>query len=404
MGPRPTPIRDSRRRTIMKRATIFLTLLTVALLTAFAPRAAAQTTGSISGVVADEKGASIAGATTTARNVETNLTRTAQTDDEGRYRFTGIPGGSYEITVEASNFAKYVQTGVQLLLNQDAVVDVTMRPAGVEAVVTVSENAALLNTTNAEVSTRFDSRRVSELPLAPNRNVFNIALSAPGVSQLGSGQAQFSQGVQYSANGGRTRSNNFMIDGQDINDPSVAGGQQAINNPDIVQEVRLITNQFLAEYGRNSGSVLNIVTKGGTNDYHGTVFMFHNDNVLNSCSNLNKTGGFCRPEGSTLAAGQSYKRPFRIENQIGFTVGGPLHLPKFGEGPGKSYYSGRDRTFFFGSYQRWSDRQLGSGNKLVGAPTEAGRAALQAAVGARPQVAALLRFLPAAQTSDGPVV
>src|SRR5687767_15317069 len=98
-----------------------------------------------------------------------------------------------------------------------------------------------------------------------------------------------------------------MIDGQDINDPSVTGGQQAINNPDIVQEVRLITNQFLAEYGRNSGSVLNIVTKAGTNDYHGTVFMFHNNNVLNSCSNLNKTGGFCRPEGSTLAAGQSHK-------------------------------------------------------------------------------------------------
>ncbi|MCA1620218.1 MAG: carboxypeptidase regulatory-like domain-containing protein [Acidobacteria bacterium] len=387
----------------MKRATTLPRLLAAVLLvTAFAASAAAQTTGTISGTVADEKGAAIAGASVTARNVETNLSRTAQTDSDGRYRFSGIPGGGYEITVEAASFAKYVQTGVTLLLNQDAVVDVTMRPAGVEAVVTVSENAALLNTTNAEVSTRFDSRRVSELPLAPNRNVFNVALSAPGVSQLGSGQAAFTQGVQYSSNGGRTRSNNFMIDGQDINDPSVSGGQQAINNPDIVQEVRLITNQFLAEYGRNSGSVLNIVTKAGTNDYHGTVFMFHNNNVLNSCSNLNKTGGFCRPSGSTLAAGQSYKRPFRIENQIGFTVGGPLHLPKFGEGPGKAYYSGRDRTFFFGSYQRWSNRQLGSGFTLVGAPTEAGRAALLAGAGSRPQVQALLQFLPAAQTGGGP--
>jgi hypothetical protein len=387
--------------TMMKRATIYTALLAALLLTAFAPRAFAQTTGTIAGTVADEKGAAIAGATATARNVETNLARTSQTDGDGRYRFTGMPVGRYEITVEASNFAKYVQTGVQLLLNQDAVVDVTMRPAGVEAVVTVSENAALLNTTNAEVSTRFDSRRVSELPLAPNRNVFNVALSAPGVSQLGSGQSQFSQGVQYSSNGGRTRSNNFMIDGQDINDPSVAGGQQAINNPDIVQEVRLITNQFLAEYGRNSGSVLNIVTKAGTNDYHGTLFMFHNNNVLNSCSNLNKSGGFCRPEGSTLAAGQSHKRPFRIENQIGFTVGGPLHLPRFGEG-GPAYISGRDRTFFFGSYQRWSNRQLGSGFKLVGAPTAEGRAQLNAGAGNRPQVQALLRFLPVAQTSDGP--
>ncbi|HWS86482.1 MAG TPA: carboxypeptidase regulatory-like domain-containing protein [Pyrinomonadaceae bacterium] len=384
----------------MKRATTSLLML-FALLFAFALPAAAQTTGTILGTVSDEKGGAIAGATATARNVETNTTRTAQTDAEGRYRFTGMPVGGYEITVEAVSFGKYVQTGVQLLLNQDAVVDVTMKPAGVEAVVTVTENAALLNTTNAEVSTRFDSRRVSELPLAPNRNVFNVALSAPGVSQLGSGQAQFSQGVQYSANGGRTRSNNFMIDGQDINDPSVTGGQQAINNPDIVQEVRLITNQFLAEYGRNSGSVLNIVTKAGTNDYHGTVFMFHNNNVLNSCSNLNKTGGFCRPEGSTLAAGQSHKRPFRIENQIGFTIGGPLHLPRFGEG-GPSYYSGRDRTFFFGSYQRWSNRQLGSGFTLVGAPTAEGRAALLAGAGSRPQVQALLNFLPVAQTGGGP--
>jgi len=194
-----------------------------------------------------------------------------------------------------------------------------------------------------------------------------------------------------------------MIDGQDINDPSVAGGQQSINNPDIVQEVRLITNQFLAEYGRNSGSVLNVVTRAGGNDFHGSVFWFHNSNALNSCSNLNKASGFCRPSGSTLAAGQTYKRPFRIENQIGFTIGGPLHLPRFGEG-GASYISGRNRTFFFGSYQRWSDRQLGSGFTLIGAPNAAGRQVLQNAVGGRPQVQALLTHLPAAPDGYGPTV
>ena len=349
----------------------------------------AQTTGTISGVVQDEKDAAIPGATVTARNVETNISRTAQTDSDGRYRLSGMPVGDYEITVEAQSFAKYVQTGVTLLLNQDAIVKVTMRPTGVQEVVNVTENAALLNTTNAEVATRFDGRRLAELPLAPNRNVFNVALSAPGVSQLGPGQTGFAQGISYSSNGGRLRSNNFMIDGQDINDPSVSGGQQAINNPDVVQEVRLITNQFLPEYGRNAGSVLLINTKYGTNEFHGTVFWFHNDNKLNARSNLDK------------AAGRT-EAPFRIENQIGFTIGGPLHLPRFGEGPGKAYISGRDRTFFFGSYQRWSDRQLGSGFTLVGAPTEAGRAVLQAAAGTRPQVQALLRFLPAAQTGGGP--
>ncbi|HZH89713.1 MAG TPA: carboxypeptidase-like regulatory domain-containing protein [Pyrinomonadaceae bacterium] len=376
----------------------FLAMLV--LLLGVAVSAPAQTTGSISGIVQDEKEAALPNATVTARQVETNTSRTAQTNEEGRYNFVNLPVGRYEVTVEAPNFSKYVQTGITLLLNQVAVVDVTMKLGGVSEVVTVTENAALLNTTTAEVSTRFDTKRVSELPLAPNRNVFNVALSAPGISQLGTGQTGFANGISFSSNGGRLRSNNFMIDGQDINDPSVSGGQQAINNPDIVQEVRLITNQFLAEYGRNSGSVLNIVTKAGTNDYHGTAFWFYNGNALNACNNLNKAGGFCSTPGTPGFV--SEKRPFRIENQIGFTIGGPLHLPNFGEG-GRSIISGRDRTFFFGSYQRWSDRQLGSGFTLVGAPTEAGRQVLQAAAGNRPQVAALLQFLPAAQTTGGTV-
>ncbi len=383
----------------MIKTTRTLLILVFALSTS-AISASGQAFGTISGRVTDQKDSVIANAGVTARSVDTNISRRVQTDDQGRYRFENLPIGPYEITVEYSGFAKHVQTGITLAVNQTAVVDVTLQPGGVQEVVNVVENASLINTTTAEVGVRFDSRRVSELPLAPNRNVFNVALSAPGVSQLGSGQSQFSQGIQYSANGGRTRSNNFMIDGQDINDPSISGGQQSINNPDIVQEVRLITNQFLAEYGRNSGSVLNIVTKAGSNEYHGTLFWFHNGNALNACNNLNKSGGFCRKRGEPGFV--SEKAPFRVENQIGFTIGGPLHLPRVGEG-GPTFVSGRDRTFFFGSYQRWSDRQLGSGFTLVGAPTEAGRQVLQSAAGNRPQVAALLAHLPPAQDSSGPV-
>jgi Carboxypeptidase regulatory-like domain len=366
----------------------------------FVTVAVSQGAGAISGTVKDQKDAVISGASVNARNTATNLSRKAQADSEGRYRLENLSVGSYEVTAESRGFAKYVQSGITLVVDQVAVVDITMNPEGVQGVVNVVEqNAAMINTSNAEVATRFDSRRVSELPLAPNRNVFNVALAAPGVSQLGSGQTAFSSGISYSANGGRVRSNNFMIDGQDTNDPSVAGGQQSINNPDIVQEVRLITNQFLAEYGRNSGSVLNVVTKAGTNNYHGTAFWFYNGNALNACNNLNKTGGFC--VAGTPGPGQTNKRPFRIENQLGFTIGGPLHLPRFGEG-GRSIISGKDRTFFFGSYQRWSDRQLGSGFTLIGAPTVAGRAVLQAAAGNRPQVQALLTHLPPAQDSSGP--
>ncbi|HEX7314549.1 MAG TPA: carboxypeptidase regulatory-like domain-containing protein [Pyrinomonadaceae bacterium] len=363
----------------MKRATTPLLLLIALLLVCAAP-AAAQTTGTISGTASDEKGGAIAGATVTARNVETNIARTAQTDAEGRYRFTGLPVGGYEITVEATSFAKYVQTGVQLLLNQDAVVDVTMKPAGVEAVVNVMENAALLNTTTAEVSTRFDERRLSELPISTNRNVYNVALSAAGVGQLNSGQSAFANGINFSANGGRVRSNNFMIDGQDNNDFGVAGAAIPLNNPDLVQEVRLVTNQFSAEYGRNSSAVFNAITKSGGNEFHGSGFWFHNDNKLNACSNTQKSGGFCNPN-STDPSKQG--APFRIENQVGATIGGPVV---------------KNRTFFFFSLQRWFDRQLGVGQTLSGAPTEAGRAVLQAEAGNLAHVQALLTFLPAAQT------
>lgn len=382
------------------KTTLRLMAATIALLINLSWSANAQSTsGVISGTVTDPQGAVIAGASVTARNVGTNESRSTTADGEGRYRFPNLPIGNYEVTIQAQGFAKYVRTGVELLLNQEAVVNAPLKTTTVEEVVTINENASLLNTTNAEVSTRFDSKRLSELPLATNRNVFNVALSAAGISQLASGQSNFATGISYSSNGGRLRSNNFMIDGQDINDPSVSGGQQPLNNPDIIQEVRLITNQFAAEYGRNSGSVFSVVTKSGTNQYHGSGFWFNNNNHFNSCSNLDKAGrpgGFCNPNATRDVQKGA---PFRLENQFGGTFGGPLYLPRFGEG-GSPVVGGKDKTWFFGSLQRWTDRQLGSGFTLSGAPTEAGRQILQSAAGSRPQVAALLRFLPAAQKAN----
>ncbi len=375
----------------MNKKVQFLILAALLILSNIGNGFAQTTTASISGTVLDAQQAVVPNATVTVRNVETGLNRTNQTDSEGRYNFVNLPIGAYEVTVEAANFSKYVQTGITLLVNQNAVVDVGLKTGGVQEIVTVTENASLLNTTTAEVSTRFDEKRLSELPIATNRNVYNVLLSVPGVSQLSSGQTGFAAGVSFSANGSRLRSNNFMIDGQDINDPSVSGGQLAINNPDAIQEVRIITNQFLAEYGRNSGSVVNFVGKSGTNEFHGSTFVFHNNNSLNSCSNLDKRAGFCNPDATIEERRRS---PFRKEFQYGFTFGGPLTFLAFGEG-GPTVWKGTDRTFFFGDYQRWTDRQLGSGFTLRGAPTEAGRAILQAAVGNRPQVAALLQFLPA---------
>jgi hypothetical protein len=194
--------------------------------------AVAQTSGSISGIVTDQKGAVIPKATVTVRNVATNETRTARTDDDGRYRIVNLPAALYELTIEGSGFAKHIQSGITLALNQPAVVDVEMKAAGVQEIVNVTENASLLNTSTAEVSTRFDSRRLSELPLSTTRSIYNVALSAPGISQVVTGQSQFASQIGFSANGGRVRSNNFMIDGQDNNDFGVAGATVGLNNPD----------------------------------------------------------------------------------------------------------------------------------------------------------------------------
>jgi hypothetical protein len=342
-------------------------LVLLLLCASVAPVTGQSTTGNIQGVIKDNQDAVIPGATVTLRHVETNTRRTLITDSSGGYRFLSMPLGEYELVVELSGFSKYTRSGITLALNQDAVVDVELQPASISESIEVRADAPLLNTTNAEVGVRFDTRRVAELPVMNSRDVFALALSAPGVSQLGSGQSAFASGTNFSSNGMRVRSNNFMIDGQDSNDPSVTGRQQRMNNTDLIQEVRLITNQFAAEFGRAAGSVVNVVTKSGTNAFRGSGFVFHNDETLNSRSNLDKRAG-------------RTDAPFRDENQWGGTLGGPVL---------------RDRTFFFGSYQRWTDRQLGSGFTLSGAPTEAGRQILQAVAGSRPQVAALLNFVPA---------
>jgi len=323
----------------------------------------------------DQKQGTVPGATVTVRNLDTNATHSISTQEDGRFNFPGLPVGRYELTVERAGFAKYVRGPITLVLNRVAVVEVELTAASVSETITVSEDAPLLNTTNPEVGVRFDEKRIAELPTSGQfangggfRDVFAYALSAPGVSQLNSGNSTFTTGTNFSVNGSRTRGNNFMIDGQDSNDPSITGRQQVINNPDIVQEFRLITNQFAAEYGRAAGAVVNVITKSGTNSFHGSAFWFYDSNAFNSLSNLDKAAGFTRA-------------PFLNEHQFGGTLGGPIR---------------KDRTFFFVSMERWTIHKLGSGTTIAGVPTSAGRQVLQSSVGSLPQIQALLKFLPAA--------
>lgn len=335
------------------------------------------TSGSILGSVQDPSGAQVANARVTVRNVDTNAAQSIETATDGRFRFPQLPVGSYEITVEAPGFAKYQQGPIVLRLNAEADLTVKLSLTGLTETVSVTSDAPLINTTTAEVGVNFDTKRIENLPLAPNHNVLNLALSVAGVSQLSSGNSSFADGgVSFSVNGNRTRSNNFMLDGADINQPSVSGATQQINNPDTVQEFRLITNQFLPEYGRTAGSVVNIITKSGTNAFHGTAFWTNNNNHFNTLSNLNKQAKF-------------KSAPYRNENQFGGTLGGPLK---------------KDKTFFFVSALRWTDRQLGSGASISAAPTQAGDDLLRPLAATRPQLQALLTFLPAAQTSTGKFV
>jgi hypothetical protein len=351
-----------------------------------APLFAQTTTGDILGTVHDATGAVVAGARVTVRNTQTNLTKETVSADAGNFRVPLLPAGTYEVLVEKAGFAKYQQGPIVLAINQSADLNITLTVSGTTETVSVVSDAPLINTTNAEVSTHFDTRRIADLPLSTNRNVLNLAASVPGVAQISAGNFNFgsngNQGTEgtslnYSVNGMRLRSNAFILDGQDSYYPSTGGLLQPLNNPDIIAEVRMITNQFLPEYGRTGGSVMNIVTRSGTNDFHGSAFWFHNDNHLNALSNTDKRI-VPTPTGAL----------FRIENQFGGTFGGRVI---------------KDKTFFFVSLLRWTDRRLGSGTSINGAPSEDGRRLLTELAGTRPTVQALLENLPAG-TPNGQTV
>jgi hypothetical protein len=337
----------------------------------FAPAGleAQSITGIIRGTIRDGANGIVRGATVMAVNVDTHAVRLVHTDENGAYLILNVAVGEYQLKAEATGFTTVVRSGVTLSIGQTAVVDMSITPAAVHETIEVRADAPPVNRSNAEVGTRFDRTRVAELPVRGSRNVYALALSAPGVAELASGQTEFAgeNRTGLSVNGMRLRSNNWMIDGQDNIDPNAGNRHLTINNTEIVQEVRLTTSQFPAEVGRGAGSVVNVITRSGTNTLRGALFLFHNDNTLNSRSNLDKSAG------RTAA-------PYRDEKQYGGALGGRIIA---------------NRTFYFGSFQRWTNRQLGSGTTLDGAPTESGREILAALAGDRPHVRALLEHLPA---------
>ena len=325
-----------------KALTIFTTrtfaLASVLVLSAVAVMAQA-TTGTLRGTVTDANGGVVAGATVTVKNQATGSLSTSTTTSDGTFDAPALQPGEYTVTVEAPNFKRAVSTGVMVKIGIVNPVAVVLEAGNVTETVTVTANTEeVVQRDQSQISTTIDTRRIAELPSnGAGGGLDTLALLAPGVIANNSGGTN-TNGTGLSVNGNRGRSNNFQIDGSDNNDLSVSGPAMFVDNQDQVQEYQIITNNFSAQYGRNQGAVVNIVTKGGTNEYHGSGFWFHQDNKnLNSLNNIEKRSGQLEPNQS-------------LYNVFGGTVGGPLPLPRFGEG-GKSIVSGKDRFFFFITYQ-----------------------------------------------------
>jgi Carboxypeptidase regulatory-like domain/TonB-dependent Receptor Plug Domain len=302
------------------------------------PYAGAQSTaGRIRGTVTDPSGGAVIGAKVTLINEGTNASREAQTSGTGEYLFLEVPVGSYEINITAAGFKKYARKGIVLVLNEIASVDIALQVGGSTETVEVTGAPPVLDTTTTQLGAVMTEQSVRELPLS-TRNTYQLLQLQPGVqSQLGADLFYGSDnpGV-VSVNGGRGRSNNYMVNGGDGNDIFVNG--PAIQpSPDAIEEFRVLTNTFDAEYGRNSGSVVNVVTKSGTNSIHGDFYEFFRNDVLN-------TKGFFD---TTVP---DYK-----QNQFGATLGAPIK---------------KDKTFIFGSYEGNRLRQ-GISSGAVFLPTAA---------------------------------
>jgi outer membrane receptor protein involved in Fe transport len=304
------------------------------------PNAAAQSTGGrFRGTVTDNSGAAVAAAKVTLTNEGTNKVREAETDASGEYLFLEVPVGTYQIEVNVTGFKKYVRKAIPLNLDQIVGVDVSLQVGGATETVEVSGASAVIDTTTTQLGAVMTDRAVTELPLS-TRNTYQLLQLQPGVqSQLGADLFYGSDnpGV-VSVNGGRGRSNNYMVNGGDGNDLFVNG--PAIQpSPDAISEFRVLTNTFDAEYGRNSGSVVNVVTKSGTNDIHGDFYEFIRNDVLN-------TKGFFD------SSVPDYK-----QNQFGATLGVPIV---------------KNKMFAFGSYEGNRLRQgISSGQVFLPTADEA---------------------------------
>jgi len=358
---------------------------------------AQQTTGNVRGIVKDPAGAVVAGAKVTLTDKKTNNSLNTSTTSDGEFQFNNLLVGDYQIKIEATGFKALTLNDVRVALNQTTDVPAILT-VGIEGeTVEISAGGIeLVQTTTVNLSKGFGARQVSELPQtsittanSAQSGIYNLALNAPNVTNPGG----IGLGTGGSVGGQRPRQNNFVVDGIDNNRKDISGPSVYIS-PETVSEFSVLTNQYSAEFARSTGGQFITVTKSGTNDPHGSVYGFFRNRFWDALDNSDKIAGTVRERvpGKNRIPRYDYER-------YGGNLGGPLFLPRFGEG-GKPYISGKDRLFFFVSYE---GLQIGNAAAPAGlkAPTAAGFTTLNSLSGPSAANLALFKqYVPVAPAND----
>lgn len=286
----------------------------------------------IQGLVTDPTGAVLVGVKLTATNMGTNVSYESVSKSDGGFVFLNLPVGTYKVSAMTPGFRTYTTTPITLTVDQVYVLNVKMELGQVSEQLTVEANPVEVNTTSAQLGVVVGASQIVDIPLL-GRNWVNLQQIEPGVVAAADGRGD------YATNGSETQQNSYLINGTDTNDLPL-NTPLIIPSPDAIQEFRMVTNVINPEYGRNSGAIINAITKSGTNEFHGDAFDFYRDTFLNGRNFFAQT-----------------KQVFH-QNQFGGTIGGPIW---------------KNHTFFFFSYQGIHNRapQTG-GNVPVFSPAEAG--------------------------------
>ena len=316
---------------------------------------AADPTGTIAGSIQDPSGAAVANARVAATNIATGLTRETMSGNDGGFVFPLLPAGLYSISAQAAGFERYEQRGIEVKTDQSATVSFALKIGSSTQSVTVEANAQMIETRSGSLSQVITEQKIIDLPLN-GRNAAALILLTPGTQDLRAGNANGSgdtvqtatspNSMSISTNGARADTVNYNLDGGS-NQDHYTNVNNPFPNPDAVQEFSVQTNSYSAEYGRGAGAIVNVVTKSGTNEFHGTAFDFLRNGDLNARNFF-------------AAAPDQLKR-----NQFGGSVGGRII---------------KDKLFFFGTYQGTQSRDVSGGNSST-VPTAAQRAGDFSALG-----------------------